>query len=293
MLPLRYEEPVYRPPSEAESLILQVTLGCSWNRCAFCEMYTGKRFRPRPEAEVLAEIRAVGARLGPVRRVFLADGDAFVLSTRRLLAILEAIRTHIGGVQRVSAYAMPRQILRRPREELAALREAGLRLLYVGVESGDDEVLARIRKGETRDSTIQGLRRAREAGIAVSVMIINGLAGRALSQRHAVASAEVLNAVQPEYAAVLTLMHPLGDARFRAAFGPGYEPLDLMGSLREMETLIAHTALERTIFRSDHASNRLVLKGVLGRDRERLLAEVRLAMARPQALLRPEWTRAL
>lgn len=283
-LPIRYDEPLYRPPSEADSLIIQATIGCSWNHCTFCEMYTGKRFRPRPEAELADEIRRLGEHVGRVRRVFLADGDAMTLSTRRLLAVLEQINTHLPGVQRVSCYALPRQLVRKSRAELCELRDAGLRLVYVGVESGDDEVLRRVNKGETRHSTIEGLQQARAAGIDASVMILNGLGGTMLSPQHALGSARVLNETQPRYAAVLVVMFPHGDARFRAAFGDDYQALDLTQSLDEMERFIAATELQATIFRSDHASNSLVLKGVLGKDKERLLAQIRRAKHDPGVL---------
>ncbi len=291
-LPIPYDQPLYRPPSEADSLILQATLGCSWNRCSFCEMYTSKRFRPRAEAELFAEIRAAGAALGRVRRVFLADGDAMVLSTRRLLRILERIRADIGGVQRVSCYALPRQLAGKSAAELGELRAAGLSLVYVGVESGDDEVLRRVRKGETMASTIEGLAHARAAGLRVSAMILNGLGGVALSAQHARHSAEVLNETQPEYAAVLVVMLPPGEERFRAAFGPDYREPSQRELLQELETFVAATELESTIFRSDHASNYLVLKGVLGKDKARLLGEIREALA-ARRRLRPEHARGL
>ncbi len=291
-LPIHYDEPLYRPPSEADSLIIQATIGCSWNRCTFCEMYTSKRFRPRPEAELGKEIRHLGEHLGGVRRVFLADGDAMTLSTRRLLAILEQISTHLPGVQRVSCYALPRQLSRKSSAELGELRDAGLRLVYVGVESGDDEVLRRVDKGETQRSSVDGLLHAHAAGIDASVMILNGLGGALLSRQHALGSARVLNETQPRYAAVLVVMFPRGDTRFRDAFGADFQALDLARSLDEMEQFIAATDLKATIFRSDHASNSLVLKGVLGKDKGRLLGQIERAKRDP-GLLRPVGGRRL
>ncbi len=156
--PIHYIEPVFRPPSEAHSLILPVTNGCSWNKCGFCEMYTQpqKKFRARDENEVLEEIRRCGERL-IVKRVFLADGDALVLPTRRLLAVLQAIREHLPEVERVSSYCLPRNLRRKSVDELRELADAGLRMAYVGAESGDDEVLARVNKGETYSSTLDAL----------------------------------------------------------------------------------------------------------------------------------------
>ncbi len=293
-LPVSYIEPLYRPPSEARSLILQITNGCSWNKCTFCEMYTQpqKRFRPRPEAELLEEIERLAASVSGVRRIFLADGDAMVLSARRLLTILEAIRKHFPEVSRVSAYCLPRNLNNKTDEELRQLYEAGLNMAYVGAESGDDQVLELVQKGETFDSTVRSLNRLKAAGFRRSVMILNGLGGRRFSRQHAINSARLANAVQPEYLATLVVSFPGGDQRFREGFQGQFEPLDQHQLFTEMECLLEHLELDKTIFRSDHASNYLVLKGVLGRDRPQLLEQVRRAMADPRhAGLRPEWAR--
>jgi radical SAM superfamily enzyme YgiQ (UPF0313 family) len=296
MLPIRYVEPVFRPPSEAESLILPVTDGCSWNRCTFCEMYTApqKAFRARDEAEVVDSIRRTGERYGAqVRRVFLADGDALVLPTRRLLAYLEAIRTHLPAVHRVSSYCLARNLTKKSVAELKTLADAGLRLAYLGAESGDDEVLARVNKGETFESTRTALDKLGEAGITRSVMILNGLGGEALSAQHADNSARLINATRPEYLSTLVVtLHDAG-RRFLQAW-PDWQALSQQGLFREMERFLAALELERTVFRSDHASNWLVLKGTLGADKARLLAQVRAAIAQPEsAPLRPAWLRGL
>ncbi len=295
-IPIRYVEPVYRPPSEARSLILPVTDGCSWNKCSFCEMYTApqKKFRARDEDEVMRAIRETGARHGAaIARVFLADGDALVLPTRRLLAILEAIHTHLPGVRRISSYCLPRNLHKKSVAELRALAEAGLKMAYVGAESGDDTVLARVNKGETFDSTRAALDKLGEAGITRSVMILNGLGGEVHSNAHADESARLMNLVQPEYLSTLVVSFPLGEARFRADF-PDWAALDQLGLFREMERFLAALALKKTVFRSDHASNWLVLKGTLGADKERLLAQVRAAIDAPEAAhLRPDWARGL
>ncbi|PWB95015.1 radical SAM protein [Methylosinus sporium] len=294
--PIRYVEPVFRPPSEAESLILPVTDGCSWSRCSFCEMYTApqKRFRPRDEAEVMESIKRCGALYGAsVARVFLADGDAMTLSTRRLAAILEAIRRELPGVRRVSSYCLPRNVSRKSVAELRDLAALGLSLVYVGAESGDDEVLAKVEKGETFASTREALEKLGEAGIKRSVMILNGLGGAALSRGHAENSAALINAAQPEFLATLVVSFPKGEARFRADF-PDFTPLDVPGLLREMEIFLSRLELRRTVFRSDHASNWLVLRGTLGADKPRLLEQLRAAIAAPEAApLRPAWARGL
>lgn len=292
--PIRYIEPVFRPPSEAHSLILPVTNGCSWNSCTFCEMYTApqKKFRARDEAEVLDEIRRCGEQL-IVQRVFLADGDALVLPTRRLLKILEQIRQCLPEVQRVSSYCLPRNLRKKSVEELRELADAGLGMAYVGAESGDDEVLALVNKGETYESTLSALDKLGRAGIARSVMILNGLGGRRLSRQHARNSARLMNAAQPEFLSTLVVSFPQGENRFRQAFGD-FESLPPDELLRELEWLLADLELSDTVFRSDHASNYLVLKGVLGADKPGLLRRIREAIEDPRnAPLRQEWQRGL
>ncbi|EZQ20025.1 MULTISPECIES: radical SAM protein [Halopseudomonas] len=292
--PIDYIEPVFRPPSEAHSLILPVTNGCSWNQCTFCDMYTApqKKFRARDEQQVLDEIRRSGEQL-IVQRVFLADGDAMVLPTHRLLRILEAIGEYMPEVQRVTSYCLPRNLRRKSVEELRQLREAGLQMLYVGAESGDDEVLQRVNKGETFDSTAEALLKAQEAGLQTSLMILNGLGGRNLSEQHAANSARLMNLTQPDFLSTLVVSFPHGMERYQARF-PDFQPLDQLGLFREIEMLLSALELNNTVFRSDHASNYLVLKGILGADQPRLLAQVRQAIEQPeQAGLRPERMRGL
>ena len=296
MIPIRYVEPVFRPPSEAESLILPVTDGCSWNECTFCEMYTApqKKFRARDESEVLESIRLTGERFGEqVRRVFLADGDATVLPTRRLLAILAAIREHLPAVRRISSYCLPRNLRKKSQAEVDELAAAGLAMVYVGAESGDDRVLAAVHKGETFESTGEALDKLGAAGITRSVMILNGLGGKVYSRQHAENSARLANATQPEYLATLVVSFPLGEQRFRADFQE-WEPLSQHELFVETEQLLSALDLKRTVFRSDHASNWLVLKGTLGAEKACLLAQVRQAIENPeQAHLRPAWARGL
>ncbi len=294
--PIRYVDPVFRPPSEAESLILPVTDGCSWNQCTFCEMYTApqKKFRARDEEETFETIQRCGERFGDtVRRVFLADGDALVLPTRRLLAVLAAVRQHLPAVRRISSYCLPRNLRKKSVEELRELADAGLSMAYVGAESGDDEVLAKVNKGETFESTREALDKLQQAGIKRSVMILNGLGGKALSRQHAANSARLANATQPEFLATLVVNFPMGEERFRASF-PEWQPCDQGELFAEMEYFIGGLELRRTVFRADHVSNRLVLKGNLGAEKPRLLKEIREALDHPdQARLRPVWQRSL
>ena len=296
MIQLPYIEPVFRPPSEAHSLILQVTNGCSWNKCTFCEMYTlpQKKFSLKPLDKIEDEVAAV-ARAGlPVRRVFLADGDAMTLSYRRLADIMEVIRRHLPDIQRVSSYCLPRNLKNKTVEQLATLRELGLDLFYVGCESGDDLVLERVRKGETFESSLEALRKIKDAGARSSVMILNGMGGKKYSEQHAKNSALLMNEAQPEYLATLVVSFPQGIETYQEGFGGEFDPLDQQGLFQEMYWLLDTLDLEKTIFRSDHASNYLVLKGTLNRDKQRLLATVEQALDRPGSVpLRPEWMRGL
>lgn len=295
-LPIRYVDPVFRPPSEAESLILPVTDGCSWNQCTFCEMYTApqKKFRARTAEEVLDTLCRCGENFGDsIRRVFLADGDALVLPTRRLLEILGSIREHLPAVRRVSSYCLPRNLRKKPVSELRELAAAGLTMAYVGAESGDDEVLAKVNKGETFATACEALDKLQQAGIRRSVMILNGLGGKTLSLQHAANSARLANATQPEYLATLVVSFPRGAERFLAGF-PEWQPCSQRELFAEMEAFVSALELKRTVFRSDHVSNRLVLKGILGAEKPRLQREIRAALVAPEAAgLRPSWQRGL
>lgn len=296
MIQLPYIEPVFRPPSEARSLILQVTNGCSWNRCTFCEMYTQpqKTFRLKPQAEIEQELEAVARSGAAVRRVFLADGDAMTLSIRRLKLILQAINRFLPDVQRVSSYCLPRNLKSKTAGELAGLEALGLKLYYVGCESGDDLVLERVNKGETFETSLSALRKIKAAGARSSVMILNGMGGVKYSEQHAVNSARLMNAAQPDYLSTLVVSFPAGTDRYQQGFQEEFEALDQHGLFQEMYRLLDTLELEHTIFRSDHASNYLVLKGTLNRDKPRLIQSVRSALENPAAAnLRPEWLRGL
>ncbi len=279
--PVQYVEPVFRPPSEARSLILQVTNGCSWNRCTYCSMYKApqKKFRTRAEDEVLKEIRQCNAAGLQPRRVFLADGDAMVLSMRRLRTILRAIRTDLPSVSRVSAYCLPSNLKNKSVDELAELESLGLKLIYIGAESGDDTVLKYIDKGETYRSTADALIKAKTAGLKTSVMILNGLGGKTYSEQHAIASARLVNETQPHYLATLVLTFYEGPEKIISDFNDRFVELDTLELCQEMRTFISGTNLENSIFRSDHASNHLILKGVLGKDKQAMLAKIDQAIA--------------
>lgn len=296
MYPLDYVQPVFRPPSEARSLILQVTNGCSYNRCTFCEMYTDeqKRFKPKPLETIEQELRSLAHDGYPVKRVFLADGDAMTLSTRRLVDILQMINKYYPEVQRISSYCLPRNVKNKTLEELQDLFDLGLKLMYVGCESGDNEVLKLVNKGEDYESSLTALTKIKQAGMKSSVMILNGLGGPELSQQHALNSARLMNAAQPDYLSTLVVEFPTGSERFEEAFEGRWRKLGKLELFQEIHTLLSNLQLDKTIFRSDHASNYLVLKGVLGKDKEKLLAIVNTAINQPGMIpLREEWQRGL
>ena len=293
---LNYIEPVFRPPSEARSLILQVTNGCSWNNCTFCEMYTApqKKFSVKTAEQITQELQQVAASGVHVRRVFLADGDAMAMSFRRLKEALLLIRQYLPDVQRVSSYCLPRNLKNKSVDELAELEQLGLKLMYVGCESGDDLVLEKVSKGESYQSSLVALQKIKQAGIKNSVMILNGLGGQLYSEQHAINSALLMNEIQPEYLSTLVVSFPSSVERFQEGFGGDFQPLQQLDLFNEMEILLSTLTLEKTVFRSDHASNYLVLKGKLSRDKERLLAQVHTAIHYPDRIhLRQEWQRGL
>jgi len=291
---IHYHEPVFRPPSEAYSLILQVTLGCAWNKCAFCEMYSSKSFKVRQETEVFKEIDSLRDYSNEVRKVFLADGNALVLSFDRLERILDKLNQTFPRLTRVSAYASAKDLLAKSEDELRVLAEKGLKLLYVGIESGDDELLDCINKGEDSTSTAEALVKARRAGIKISVMIINGLGGELFSQQHALNSAKLVNKIQPEFLSTLVLSYPKGEEFYKSKFKGEFISLNTIGLIAEMKIFIENLELENTVFRSDHASNYLVLRGNLNRDKKGLLEKINNVLDDPEnASLRPEWMRGL
>lgn len=294
---LRYDQPLYRPPSEGRSLIIQATIGCSFNHCTFCAMYKAKAFRPRPLDEVFADIDAAARRWPDASRVFLADGDALVLPTDDLAAILDRLVAVLPRLERVSLYATPINLNRKSVAELRRLRERGLRLAYLGIESGSAATLNRIRKGASPATMVAALARAHAAGIAISATVILGLGGRNLWREHIDGTVEVINRAPLAYLSTLQLRledEVIDDfiARFERA-GIRFTPQGDEGILAELERLLngIHPVLP-AVFRSNHASNCLPLAGTLPNDRAKLLALI--ALARHGApMLRPEVLRGL
>jgi len=287
--------PLYRPPSEGANLIVQASIGCSYNECAFCSMYVSKRYRSRPLDEVFADIDAATSEWPETARVFLADGDAMGLPSGDLLRILEKLRHTFPALQRVSAYATPLNLLKKTKDELHALRAGKLSLVYLGIESGSAEVLSRITKGASPKSIETALNKARAADIKVSATVILGLGGRDLAGEHVAATAALVNRAPPTYLSTLQLnLKDSVAGRFVRRFarrGGDFRWQDDAGVLDELAALIAGLAPPRPlIFRSNHASNALALAGTIPKDRDRLLREI-AAARRGERPLRPSAAR--
>lgn len=271
-----YVEPVFRPPSEARSLIFQITIGCSQNHCAFCGMYKTKRFSLKPVEEVFAEIDGIPGRYRHhVDRVFLADGDALVYPFEGLCAILDRLGEAFPNLARVGSYASPRSLTTKSVDELRTLREKRLRILYFGLESGDDATLATVNKGFSAEEMVKEALKARNAGMKLSVTAILGLAGRGRSLDHARATADWVNRVNPEFFSLLTLFH-----RHNDEFIGQLDQCTRRELLAEVREMLTHLAPQRTILRSNHVSNFLELAGNYPKDRDRLIATVDGAVAR-------------
>ena len=289
---MRYFGRVFRPPSEAYSLIVQVTYGCSHNTCAFCEMYKEKRFAIRPLEEVLEDFHMARRRYAKVGRVFLADGDALVRKASDLYIILDTIRELFPECERVTSYGSPSSIKIRTEEELRTLREKGLTMIYMGLESGCDEVLKLMRKGHTSEEIVAMGKKVRDAGMALSVTAITGLGGQELMEKHAIETAQAFNAMNPEYIGMLTLMvepeTPLYDWVEQGKFNL----LTQQQVLDETRLLVEHLDSPGSVFRMNHASNYLALRGTLNEDKEAMLAQIERAK-RDTSCLRPDMWRGI
>jgi coproporphyrinogen III oxidase-like Fe-S oxidoreductase len=291
---LRYEMPLYRPPSEGNNLIIQATLGCSFNQCSFCAMYRSKQYSERPLADMFADIHNAAADWPDAQRVFLADGDALALPTEHLLAILRELAVALPRLARVSCYATPGNLQRKSAEELALLREHKLSLLYLGIESGSDLILKKITKGATQRRMAEVLHKAHASGMKVSATVILGLGGTQHSAEHIAGTVALLNAAPVTYLSTLQLYLDTSiEDEFYRKFGEPFDMPDDLAILREQEQLI--TCLDPpqpVIFRSNHASNALALAGNLPRERDKLLLQLHEAMAGSRSL-RPHYLRGL
>lgn len=289
-----YVGDMFRPPSEAKSFLLQVTVGCSHNRCSFCAMYRGKTFKMKPLETILNDITEASRYRMAFKRVFLCDGDALILPQDRLVTILEAIRTRLPWVDRVGVYGDSRSILRKSIDELRALRELGLGIVYHGAESGSNTVLSAAQKGSSRENAHEAAVRLREAKIRHSVMFLLGLGGIEGSEEHARESARLLSDMDPLFASALTLTivpeSPLGEAHRSGKF----RLPDPFAMLQELRILIAEAKLTKCHFAANHASNYLPITGRLSRERERMLCEIDDVLTdKNNTRLTPEWLRGL
>ena len=289
---MNYDGNIIRPPSEADSIILQVTVGCSHNHCTFCGAYKDKQFRIRSAEEVAENIGFAARYCRRQHKVFLADGDALILSQKRLTTLFRQIRNQLPQVRRISLYGNAKAIRSKSGEQLQELKELGLDRIYMGLESGDDTVLSRVRKGETAESMISAARKVGDAGIFLSVTVLLGLGGREQSLQHARATGRVLSAMAPRQIAALTLMPltgtPLGD---QVENGDFLLP-DALSMLKELKEMVNFIDCDKVQFMANHASNYLPISGRLGRDKDAILATIDQAMAGRIALT-PEFYRAL
>ncbi|MEI6593408.1 MAG: radical SAM protein [Holophagaceae bacterium] len=290
---MRYAEPLFRPPSEAESFILQATLGCSWNACTYCGMYRSKVYTVRPLPEVLAEIAWAGSHLGAeVRHVFVADGDPLGMPTEHWEPILRALAVAFPRLRRVATYATARNLLEKSPEDLRRLRDLGLSLLYIGPESGDDDTLRRIAKGADAAAHVEAARRAREAGLEQSLIFLLGAGGVERSEAHARASGRLATAMDPRFLSTLTLTVVPGTPLDTLSRQGRFTLPEVPGLLQELRWFVEEAQPTGAIFRSNHASNYLPIGGRLPRDRGAILAAIDAALG-GHTPLRPEWARGL
>ena len=289
---MHYEGNIIRPPSEANSILLQVTVGCSRNKCTFCGTYRGERFRIKPDSIILEDIEFAARHCRRQRRVFLCDGDALIIPQRRLIGILKEIKKQLPWVTRVGAYANAKSLQLKSHEELQELNTHGLGILYMGLETGDDVTLKRINKGATSDTMIRRGQKARAAGFKLSITVLLGIAGRERSQDHARETGRVLSAIDPEYVGALSLMLIPGTPLHKDFKDGRFSLIDPVEMLQELRTMFAHTDLTRGLFHANHASNYLPIKARLPKDKETTLQLIDEALA-GRVALKPEYLRAL
>jgi radical SAM superfamily enzyme YgiQ (UPF0313 family) len=287
-----YDYPLYRPPSEANSMIFQVTLGCSFNKCSFCNMYRTKEYSERPWEEIKAEMDMAAKFYPDTRRVFLADGDALNLSKDRMIQILKYLYSKFPALERVSCYAMPMNLLKKKDGELKDMREAGLSMLYIGVESGNDNVLRKVTKGATYRTIVQACQKAKRNGYVLSCMVILGLGGKTYTREHVADTARILSETAPDYVGALTLHIEEGIYdEFMIKFGEPFVPLDDRDVLEELDELISNFNPETpVVFRANHASNIYSIGGTIPQDREKVLALIHNLKSHPE-MLKPKFLR--
>lgn len=281
---LNYDYPLYRPPSEADSLIFQVTLGCSYNKCSFCDMYRSKEYSERPWEDVKAEMDAMAKMLPHTKRIFLADGDALNLDTEYMQKIVRYSYEKFPELERVACYAMPMNVLKKTEVELKALRDSGLNMFYLGIESGSDIVLKKVTKGATAATIIRACKKAKDAGYTLSCMVILGLGGKMHSKEHIKGTAQVLSASAPHYVGALTLYLENGiKDEFLSKFGEPFIPVSDAESLAELEELVAQIDVkDPVIFRANHGSNAFTIKGTFPHDKQAMLEKISWMKQHPE-----------
>ena len=287
-----YDYPLYRPPSEADSMIFQVTLGCSFNKCSFCNMYRTKEYAERPWDEIKLEIDMAAKFYPDTRRIFLADGDALNLPKDRMMRVLKYLRENFPRLQRISCYAMPKNILQKNDDELREIRSAGLDMFYVGIESGNDVVLKKVTKGATYKTILQACQKAKRHGYILSCMVILGLGGKTYTEQHISDTARILSETSPDYVGALTLHLEEGVYHeFMDKFGEPFIPLDDLDILDELEKLIGNlNPSTPVIFRANHASNVYSIGGTLPQDKDKLLDLIKRLKSHPD-MLKPKFLR--
>lgn len=273
---LNYQYPVYRPPSESESLIFQITLGCSYNKCSFCDMYRNKKYYEKSVDAVKNEIKAMSDKLPKTKRVFLADGDALNIKTSNMIQILEYLYSKFSELERVSCYAMPMNLLKKSEDELNNIRNAGLKLLYFGIESGSDKILKKITKGATHNTIIKACTKAKKSGYELSCMIILGLGGKKYTIEHITETATIINSISPKFIGALTLNLENGiKDEFLNKFNEIFDPINDDDALKELELLITNiNTKNKIIFRANHASNAYSIKGTFPSDKSVMLKQI-------------------
>ncbi|MCR2045395.1 radical SAM protein [Anaerosalibacter massiliensis] len=271
---MRYEGTVYRPPSEAYSLIVQATIGCSHNKCTFCSMYKDKKFRIRPLEEIIKDLMIGRQSYKNVKKIFIADGDGLIMKMDYLRKILRAIKELFPECERVGIYGSPRSILLKSKEDLLELKDLGLGIIYLGVESGSEKILQKINKGVTPNEMILAGERVVESGIKLSVTLISGIGGKDMSQEHAIESAKVMNEINPDYIGLLTLLVEEGTEFYDEVENGEFQLLTPKEVLIETRQFISNLEVDNCIFRSNHASNYVPLGGTLRKDKDLILAQI-------------------
>ncbi len=288
-----YEGSIFRPPSEANSLILQATIGCSHNRCTFCGTYREKSFRIKSFDELKRDVEIVLPYYQNIDRIFLADGNALVIPTPELIKVLKFLYGKFSRLKRVGSYACPGDLLKKSVIELKQLRKAGLRIIYLGLESGSDKILKSVRKGALSKHMINGAKKVKEAGIKLSIIMILGLGGKTDSEEHARESARVINAMDPDYVGALTLMVVEGTEIAQLLKKGEFELLEPYEIFQELRILIENLDVTNTVFRANHASNYIPVGGTFPQDKSQILKKLDKILASNDVSFKPEWLRAL